>query len=86
MGNGDPPAAILNILSVVGQFTDDIPLVTMQTMTGVYGYDRKIHLRKLAEATESLLDLENFPAMQIKKFKPVHVNVFSTGLKLFVII
>ena len=79
MGNGDPAAAILNILSVAIQFTDVIPLVTMKIMTGVYGYDRKIHLGKLADATESLLDLENFPAVQIKKFKPVHVNVFSTG-------
>src|SRR3981189_3773512 len=79
MGNGDPAAAELNILSVAIQFTDIIPLVTMQTMTGVYGYDRKIHLGKLAEGIESLLDLKNFPAVQITKFKPVHVNVFSTG-------
>src|SRR3981189_3127105 len=78
-GNGDPTAAILNILSVAIQFTDVIPLVTIQTITGVYGYDRKIHLGKLAHAAESLWDLKNFPAVQIKKFKPVHVNVFSTG-------
>src|SRR3981189_1099156 len=57
MGNGDPAAAIVNTLNVVGQFTAVIPidffimikksmvipLVTMQTMTGVYGYDRNIH-------------------------------------------
>src|SRR3981189_3747100 len=78
MGNGDPPAAILNILSVVGQFIDDIPLVTMQTMTGVYGYVQKLHMIKYAIATESLLDFQNFPAVQIKKFKPVHVNVMNT--------
>src|SRR3981189_1610665 len=37
MGNGDPAAVILNILSIAIQFTDVIPLVTIQTMTGVYG-------------------------------------------------
>ena len=79
MGNGDPAAAIINILNVVGQFTQVIPMVNMQTMTGVYGYGQKIQLHKLAEVTEGLLDLENFPAVQIKKFKPVHVNVFSSG-------
>lgn len=79
MGNGDPPTTIINILSVLGQFTEAIPTVTMQTMTGVYGYERKIHLGRLSEVTDSLLDLENFPAVQIKKFKPVHVNVFSSG-------
>src|SRR3977135_3082737 len=79
MGNGDPPTTIINILSVLGQFTEAIPTVTMQTMTGVYGYELKILLGRLAEVTDSLLDLENFPALQIKKFKPVHVNVFSSG-------
>ena len=48
-------------------------------MTGLYGYGRGVNLTKLADATESLLDLENFPAVQIRKFKPVHVNVFATG-------
>src|SRR3977135_1122514 len=38
LGNGYPPATIINILSVFSQFTDDIPRVTMQTMTSVYGY------------------------------------------------
>jgi TATA-box binding protein (TBP) (component of TFIID and TFIIIB) len=76
MGNGD---TLLNILDVCSQISDVIPSITMQTMTGVYSYNRIVNLSKLAEATSSLLDLENFPAVQIKKFHPVHVNVFSTG-------
>lgn len=79
MGNGDPLGAILNILYVIANFTKITPLVTMQTMTAVYGYGQRINLRKLSEATESLLDLEHFPAVQIRTFKPVHVNVFSSG-------
>src|SRR3977135_2518838 len=48
MGNGESPTTIINILSVFGQFTEAIPTVTMHTMTGVYRYERKIHLSKLA--------------------------------------
>jgi TATA-box binding protein (TBP) (component of TFIID and TFIIIB) len=79
MGSGDTPSTILNILSVTNQFTPVLPIVSLQTMTGVYGYDRKIHLDKLCTATSGYLDLENFPAVQIRKFSPVHVNVFASG-------
>ena len=79
MGNGDAESVIVNILGVISQFSEVIPLVTLQTMTGVFKYNRKIHLQKLTTMTECLLDLENFPAVQIRKFKPIHVNVFSTG-------
>jgi TATA-box binding protein (TBP) (component of TFIID and TFIIIB) len=79
MGNGNPESAVNNILNVVNQISDTIPEVSMQTMTGVYGYGKKINLRKLAEASEGFLDLENFPAVQIKRFKPIHVNVFASG-------
>ena len=79
MGKGDQSAAILNILGVVCLFTDAIPSISLQTMTGVYGYNRKINLSKLVEAADGFLDLENFPAVQIRKFKPIHVNVFSSG-------
>jgi len=79
MGNSDPDAAINNILNIVNQFTEVIPSVTLQTMTGVYRYNQKVHLHKLCLASNGYLDLENFPAVQIKKFHPIHVNVFSSG-------
>jgi TATA-box binding protein (TBP) (component of TFIID and TFIIIB) len=79
MGNGSPEAVIGNILCVATQLTNVIPNVSMQTMTGVYKYDKRIHLHKLMDVVDGFLDLENFPAVQIKKFKPIHVNVFSSG-------
>lgn len=79
MGNGDPCAAIENILNVINQISDVIPIVDVQTMTGVYSYGKKVNLHLLSEASGGFLDLENFPAVQIRKFKPIHANVFSTG-------
>ena len=36
-----------------------------------------IQLHKLI--TQSVLELEIFPALQIRKYKPISVNVFTTG-------
>jgi TATA-box binding protein (TBP) (component of TFIID and TFIIIB) len=79
MGDGDPIMALINVVSITSQFSNIIPEIELQTRTGVYGYNCQINLYLLAQLTDSLLDLENFPAVQMTKFKPVHVNIFSSG-------
>ena len=58
---------------------EEIPNLILQTMTYVYKYSNSIDLYKLSEQIKSLLNLEGFPGLQVWAFKPIHVNVFSTG-------
>lgn len=67
------------IYTVLGEISNDVPDVDIQTMTVVYRYDYQVNLLKLADIMGCMLDCESFPALAIRKFKPVHVNVFSSG-------
>lgn len=66
---------------------NDFPLVFAQSSTVRVFYNKKIHLLKLAQllsvtSSSSFLmhyEPEIFPAVLIRKFKPLSVNVFSSG-------
>ena len=59
----------------------DLPLKIfierMQSVTVVMDMEISINLHKLALSNE--MSAELFPAVKMKKFKPIHVNVFHTG-------
>src|SRR3981189_1739620 len=64
---------------------DNFQLVFSQSSTVRVLFHKKIHLQKLAQVisntSSSLMhyEPENFPAVLIRKYKPLSVNVFSTG-------
>ena len=62
------------------------PTMELQTMTAVYTLPHKIILIKLADMLQDLkrkpvmhFEPEIFPAVQIIKYKPIHINVFASG-------
>jgi TATA-box binding protein (TBP) (component of TFIID and TFIIIB) len=80
MGRDDSVKSDLHIFDIVSLFSDDIPDLHLQTITVAHDFGRKINLQKLALVEGTILTAENFPAINlIKNFKPVHVNIFSTG-------
>ena len=58
---------------------DDFPELYSQSYTSraKLGYD--VNLRKLAQCEKTLFEPELFSAVRMCKFKPLSVNVFSTG-------
>ena len=56
-----------------------IPDIVLQTMTASYAYPYRINLNKLSELVECHYNPESFPAVQIRRYKPIHVNVFASG-------
>jgi len=48
-------------------------------MTATHNYERTIDLIKLADEPDTCYNAELFPAVQIKTFKPIHINVFASG-------
>ena len=60
------------------------PAVTVQSYTLKYNLGFYIHLLKMSDAlmiaeVPFACDFELFPAIRLKEFKPVSVNVFNTG-------
>ena len=78
MGKVDELSAHCNVL-LVTSLLHAYPEVQLQTMTVVYAYPYRILLDKLSLLIKCHYDLENFPAVQITKYKPIHVNVFASG-------
>ena len=72
-------SAIPIIREVLREINDEQPDVDIQTMTVVYNYDFKINLLELADLLGCTLDCECFPALQVRKYKPIHINIFSRG-------
>ena len=56
-----------------------IPSLVLQSMTVKSHFGKCINLHKLSQLIESRLELELFPCLTIRKYKPVSVNVFATG-------
>jgi TATA-box binding protein (TBP) (component of TFIID and TFIIIB) len=70
--------------SVVYKYTSTIdkeyfPLLELQSMTVKAKFDKPLDLHKLSTLIKSNLELELFPVLTITKYKPVTVNVFTTG-------
>ena len=56
-----------------------VPILTLQSMTVKSKFDKPVDLNKLSTLIKSQLELELFPVLTITHFKPITVNVFSTG-------
>src|SRR3981189_836257 len=67
-----------NIFSISTLY-NEIPNIVLQTMTAAYAYPYKINLGELANNIESSYSAEIFPAVHIRKYKPISVNVFASG-------
>src|SRR3981189_289507 len=78
-GKIDELTAHCNIISVTCKHHNNIPEIILQTMTLVYSYSHPIKLAKLSTLIKCYFNTECFPAVQITKFKPIHVNVFASG-------
>ena len=79
MGKADDLDTLFYIYQIIEQFSDCIPEVTLQTMTACHSYGRRILLEKLAQEPDASYTAEHFPAVQIRRFKPIHINIFSSG-------
>src|SRR3981189_203228 len=78
-GKIDELTAHCNIISVTCKHHNNIPEIILQTMTVVYAYSHSIKLARLSTMIKCHFNTECFPAVQITKFKPIHVNVFASG-------
>jgi len=78
MGGGDDLELVCNAYAVIFQISTEVPEMKVQTMTVTYTYPSKVNLHMVAKEF-GYLDCETFPALQIRKYKPVHVNLFSSG-------
>ena len=81
-GNAVGMAAI--VFDLVSPY--DVVGVELQTMTAAYTHPHRINLPLLASLIQSdsvktlcNYDAEQFPAVQILLWKPIHVNVFASG-------
>ena len=79
MGSIDDLDAHFNIYSVTLCVQHELPIIILQTMTAAYAYPFKIPLAKLSPLIECHYNPECFPAVQIRRYKPIHVNVFASG-------
>jgi len=79
MGKNDSLDNHFDVYLLLSQISNVVPEIILQTMTASYNFKRKINLNKLADEPNTHYTAEFFPAVHITKFKPVHVNVFSTG-------
>lgn len=51
----------------------------MQTMTVKYNIGFRLHLHNISKQVQCIYEPELFPALQLTKFKPLCVNIFSSG-------
>ena len=79
MGGGDDLDAHFNIFSVTSLHHNNYPDIVLQTLTAAYAYPYRINLDKLSKVVQCYYNPESFPAVQIRQFKPIHVNVFASG-------
>ena len=56
-----------------------VPILTLQSMTVKSKFDKPVDLNKLSTLIKSQLELQLLPVLTITHFKPITVNVFSTG-------
>src|SRR5277367_3608545 len=78
--------ACYNASCVTRLVHDCAPLIDLQTMTVVYTHAHHLNLTLLSRLvqgsehkTQCHYDAEHFLAVQIISFKPIHVNVFTSG-------
>jgi TATA-box binding protein (TBP) (component of TFIID and TFIIIB) len=78
MGITDELEATFKVMAIFEKLGLEVSMITIQTMTVKLKLGR-IDLTKLSGLIKSTYDLEIFPALMVTKYKPVSVNVFSTG-------
>jgi TATA-box binding protein (TBP) (component of TFIID and TFIIIB) len=79
MGRGDDIDKHFNIFSVTCLHQDNYPDIVLQTLTAAFAYPHHVNLNKLSQLIECHYHPELFPAVQIRRYKPIHVNVFESG-------
>lgn len=85
MGKGiiDICDAYMILFDILPYFTTETPTLEVQTMTFTATVSAPINLIKFAETWKTELNthasFELFSALQINKFRPIAVNLFSTG-------
>lgn len=78
MGMIDEVDSAFKVCSVFSKLGYGFPSIKIQTMTVTFRI-KSVNLFDLAKLIESQLELEIFPALMIKKYKPISVNVFASG-------
>ena len=58
---------------------NSFPAITIQSYTLKYHLGYRIHLGKMCVAVPCVYEPELFPTLRLKEYKPVSVNVFTTG-------
>ena len=79
MGKDDSLESHFNIYEIIAQFSGEVPEVITQTMTVCHDFGQKINLIELSKESLAIYTAEHFPAVQIRVFHPVHINIFSSG-------
>ena len=79
MGKDDSLESHYNIYEIIAQFSGDVPEVFTQTMTVCHNFAHKINLVELSKESLTTYTAEHFPAVQIRVFHPIHINIFSSG-------
>ena len=78
MGMVDELEAAFKVIDVFSKLGYGFPAIKLQTMTVKFRIT-PVNLYVLSKLIESQLELEIFPALLIKKYKPISVNVFASG-------
>ena len=78
MGGLDDLDAHFNAYSITLLY-DDIPDIKLQTMTACFTYPHRVSLPLLADNIKSRYEPERFPAVHVRKYAPINVNVFASG-------
>jgi len=83
MGCIDEPEASFLACSYLEKLTtfpfNSFPIITIQSYTLKYHLGYRIHLEKMVRYVACLYEPELFPALQLKQYKPVSVNIFATS-------
>ena len=79
MGKDDSLDAHFNIYEIIAQFSGQVPEVTTQNMTVCHNFEHRINLSELTKESIAIYTAEHFPAVQIRLFHPIHINIFSSG-------
>ena len=80
MGSMDDFSAHDCMYTLLNELCIEIPEINVQTMTAVSSNRLNVNLDRLSKhLNKRIYEPELFPAIQITQYKPIHVNIFSTG-------
>jgi len=59
--------------------SNTFPSISLQSYTLKYDLGFRINLEKMVQCVPCIYEPELFPALRLKEYKPVSVNIFTTG-------